>query len=100
MEGTAYSLFSEMKSALKTGGVKAKLGALLLRDTLGVLKKKLDYSEHGGSPLLGINGVCIKCHGSSDANSLKNAILKQAYLLVQGQTIATITKTMEEKQNG
>lgn len=95
MEGTARSLFSEMKTAIRSGGVKAKLGALLLKKTLGGLKKKLDYSEHGGSPLLGINGVCIKCHGSSDTSSLKNAILKQAYLLVRGQTIANIAKTME-----
>jgi len=56
----------------------------------------MDYSEHGGSPLLGINGVCVKCHGSADANTVKNAILKQAYLLVKSQAIATIAKTMEE----
>lgn len=95
MEGVAYALFAQMKKAIMTGGVKAKIGALLLKSTLGGLKKQMDYSEHGGSPLLGINGVCVKCHGSADANTVKNAILKQAYLLVKNQTIASIAKSME-----
>lgn len=96
MEGVAQSLFSEMKKTINAGGVTAKLGAMLLKNTLRGLKQKMDYSEHGGSPLLGINGVCVKCHGSADANTVKNAILKQAYLLVKSQAIATIAKTMEE----
>lgn len=95
MEGVAQSLFSEMKQAVLEGGVKGKLGALLLKDTLKALKNKMDYSEYGGSPLLGINGVCIKCHGSADATNVKNAILKQAYLLAKNHTIASITKIME-----
>lgn len=96
MEGVAQSLFSEMKKTINAGGVTAKLGAMLLKNTLRGLKQKMDYSEHGGSPLLGINGVCVKCHGSADANTVKNAILKQAYLLGKSQAIATIAKTMEE----
>lgn len=96
MEGVAQSLFSEIKKAIKSGGVKAKLGALLLKDTLKGLKGKMDYSEHGGSPLLGINGVCVKCHGSADANTVKNAILKQGFLLAQSGAIAAIAKIMEE----
>lgn len=96
MEGVAQSIFSEIKLAVSTGGVKAKLGALLLKDTLKGLKGKMDYSEHGGSPLLGINGVCVKCHGSADANTVKNAILKQAYLLAKSGSIAAIANIMEE----
>ena len=95
MEGVAQALFSQMKSAISKGGVQSKLGALLLKNTLQALKDKLDYSQHGGSPLLGINGVCIKCHGSADATTVKNAVLKQAYLLAKGQTIALITKITE-----
>ncbi len=37
-------------------------------------KKRLDYSEYGGAPLLGVKGVCIISHGSSNANAIKNAI--------------------------
>lgn len=95
MEGVAQAIFAQMKDAIMTGGVKAKIGALLLKSALGGLKKQMDYSEHGGSPLLGINGVCVKCHGSADANTVKNAILKQAYLLARNQTIASIAKSME-----
>lgn len=96
MEGVAYTLFSQMKQAVLKGGVKGKLGALLLKDTLQSLKDKMDYSKYGGSPLLGINGVCIKCHGSADASNVKNAILNQAYLLTKNNTIASITKIMGE----
>ncbi|MDD4768529.1 MAG: phosphate acyltransferase PlsX [Eubacteriales bacterium] len=96
MEGVAQSLFSEMKQAVIKGGVKSKIGALLLKKDLKALKDKLDYAEYGGSPLLGINGICIKCHGSADATNVKNAILKQAYLLSKNHTIASITKIMEE----
>lgn len=96
IEGVARTLFSEMKQAVIKGGVKGKLGALLLKDTLKSLKDKMDYSQYGGSPLLGINGVCIKCHGSADATNVKNAILNQAYLLTKNNTIASITKIMEE----
>ena len=45
---------------------------------------------------MGINGVCIKCHGSADAGNVKNAILNQAYVLVKEQTIASMTKIMGE----
>jgi glycerol-3-phosphate acyltransferase PlsX len=96
IEGVARTLFSEMKQAVIKGGVKGKLGALLLKDTFKSLKDKMDYSQYGGSPLLGINGVCIKCHGSADATNVKNAILNQAYLLTKNHTIASITKIMEE----
>jgi glycerol-3-phosphate acyltransferase PlsX len=95
MEGVALSIFAGIKDAIMTGGVKAKVGALLLKSTLKIFKQKLDSSEHGGAPLLGINGVCVKCHGSADAATVKNAILKQAYLLVDNQAIATIAKIME-----
>jgi glycerol-3-phosphate acyltransferase PlsX len=38
------------------------------------MKKRLDYSEYGGAPLLGVKGVCIICHGGSNANAIKNAV--------------------------
>jgi glycerol-3-phosphate acyltransferase PlsX len=51
-----------------------KLGACLLRGSLRELKRRIDYSEYGGAPLLGINGVCVICHGGSSAKAIKNAI--------------------------
>ena len=51
-----------------------QLGALLARRAFEDFKKRLDYSEFGGAPLLGVKGVCIVAHGSSNAKAMKNAI--------------------------
>lgn len=51
-----------------------KLGAFLARPAFNALKKEVDYAEQGGAPLLGINGTCIICHGSSNARAIKNAV--------------------------
>jgi glycerol-3-phosphate acyltransferase PlsX len=52
----------------------AKLGALLMKSGLKDLKKKIDHSEYGGAPLLGVNGIVIIGHGSSNSKAIKNAI--------------------------
>ena len=52
----------------------SKLGYLLLKPQLDQFKKKVDYSETGGAPLLGVNGVVIIAHGSSSPKAIKNAI--------------------------
>jgi glycerol-3-phosphate acyltransferase PlsX len=51
-----------------------KLGVLLLKPSLSRFKRELDYSEYGGAPLLGVNGVVIIGHGRSNAKAIKNAI--------------------------
>lgn len=51
-----------------------KAGALLLKSAFDDLKRRMDYSEYGGAPLLGVNGGCIVCHGRSNPNAIKNAI--------------------------
>lgn len=51
-----------------------KLGALILRGAFDDIKKRMDYDEYGGAPLLGVNGGCIICHGRSNAKAIKNAI--------------------------
>ena len=53
-----------------------KIGFLLAKPAFRVLKTKTDYSEFGGAPLLGVDGACIISHGRSDANAIKNAIIK------------------------
>jgi len=50
------------------------VGFMLSRQAFVDFKKRLDYSEYGGAPLLGIKGVCIISHGSSNGNAIKNAI--------------------------
>ncbi len=54
--------------------LRSKLGAVILTPALKRFRKDLDYSEYGGAPLLGVNGVCIIAHGSSSPKAIKNAI--------------------------
>jgi len=54
--------------------IPRQMGALLARAAFTDFKKRVDYSEYGGAPLLGVRGVCIICHGRSNANAIKNAI--------------------------
>jgi len=51
-----------------------KVGGLLAKNAFDGLKKRMDYSEYGGAPLLGVKGGCIVCHGRSNAKAIKNAI--------------------------
>ncbi len=52
-----------------------KVGAKMLLPVLDSINSQYDYEEHGGSPLLGVNGVCIVAHGSSNAKAIRNSIL-------------------------
>jgi glycerol-3-phosphate acyltransferase PlsX len=83
MEGTAEALFAMMKEAFYADS-RSKLGALLLKPALKAVKKKLDYEEVGGAPLLGVNGLSVVCHGSSKAKAVRTAILKTAEWIDSG----------------
>jgi len=54
--------------------IRAKVGAALLRPTLRHIKDQLSYEEYGGAPLLGVDGICIICHGRSSALAIANAV--------------------------
>lgn len=73
MEGTANTIMGMLKHEFKKS-LWTKLAALIMKPGLTQFKQKLDYREHGGAPLLGVNGICMKSHGSSDANAIKNGI--------------------------
>ncbi len=72
-EGLIEAVMKLLKDEL-TSNLQAKLGALLSQPSFRRLKKRLDYSEYGGAPLLGLRGVSIICHGRSSSNAIKNAI--------------------------
>ena len=72
-EGLADALFGMMKEEF-TSSIPATLGALLLKPGLKRIKKKVDYTEYGGAPLLGVNGMVIIAHGGSNAKAIYNAI--------------------------
>src|SRR5882757_4600992 len=54
--------------------ISGKIGYALSKNAFGEFRKRLDYSEYGGAPLLGVRGGCIICHGRSNSNAIKNAI--------------------------
>ena len=91
-EGVAMYLFGMVKSAFKTNA-KTKLAAALMMPQLKQLKKKMDYTEYGGAPLIGISKPVIKAHGSSDANALKNAV-RQAIRYSESGVISKIEEIM------
>lgn len=59
----------------------SRIGATLMMPFLRRLRSRFDYSEYGGAPLLGVNGVCIICHGSSSPKAIKNAILEAVQMV-------------------
>ena len=73
-EGLAKTILGLIREEIRSAGLMAKLGALLLMPTLRRFGKRLDVREYGGAPLLGVNGCCVIGHGSSDAKSVASAI--------------------------
>ncbi len=72
-EGLVETVRYLLKESLRST-ITSQVGYLLSKKALADFKKRLDYSEYGGAPLLGVKGVCIIGHGSSNANAIKNAI--------------------------
>jgi len=83
-EGTALSMFSIIKDGILKGGLRAKLGYLLLKPVLKNVKKKMDYTDNGGAVLLGLEKIVIKSHGSSKAKAIKNSILQAKDMIEKG----------------
>ena len=78
-EGVANLVRTALKESLKAT-ITRQVGALLSRSAFTDFKKRLDHTEYGGAPLLGVKGVCIITHGSSNANAIKNAVRVAAEL--------------------
>ena len=75
----------------------SKLGYLLARPALKAFKKKVDYAEYGGAPLLGVQGTAMICHGSSNPQAIMNAI-KMAHDSETHQVISKMSERLEELQ--
>lgn len=76
-EGVGSTLLKVIKGGLMTS-IRSKLGALLVKPALKETMKKFDASEYGGAPLLGLNGLVVKTHGSSKAKEITTTILQCA----------------------
>lgn len=74
-----------------------RLGAFLVKVSIRDLRKVLDYAEYGGAPLLGLNGVCIICHGDSSPKAIKNA-LRLATQMVEQKVNQRIMHAFKERE--
>lgn len=73
VEGTALGLFRLIRAEARSSPLTA-VGAWLAKPGLRRVRRRLDYAEYGGAPLLGLRGVVVKCHGSSNARAIGNGI--------------------------
>jgi phosphate acyltransferase len=90
-EGLAFQIFGLLRKSIDSS-LASQVGFLFSRGALKGLKKKIDYAESGGAPLLGVRGVCVIAHGRSNANAVKNAIRVAA-----GLAKARINEKIEEE---
>jgi glycerol-3-phosphate acyltransferase PlsX len=101
MEGLSSTLFSIIKEELQKSANR-KIGGMLVRPAFKDIKKSMDYAEYGGAPLVGVKGISIICHGSSNAKAIKNAI-KVAEKCLKGDFVAKINQALnknnEKKQD-
>lgn len=88
MEGTAEMLVEFLKTEIRKRPL-AVAGAALAKPAFDALKKRLDYAEIGGAPVLGVDGITIIGHGRSNARAVKNAI-RVAIQSVEGNLIEVI----------
>ncbi len=79
-EGTALAFMSLLKEGIMAGGLRSKLGYLLLKPVLKNIKKTMDYNAYGGAVFAGLEKVVIKAHGSSKAKSIAAAVLQAVEL--------------------
>ena len=95
-EGFAGCLMHEIKAEVMSS-LRGKLGGLLLKPAFANIKRKLNTEEYGGAPLVGVNGVVVKAHGSSGAYAIKRT-LEQAHLMVEGGLTDKIRQGLETTQ--
>ena len=96
-EGAASVITKMLKEELMASPLR-KLGALLLRGAFRSLARRLDYAEHGGAPLLGVEGNVVLCHGGSNAKAIKNGIWMAARL--SGAGLVDAVKSALESSAG
>lgn len=95
LEGTVLELMKGLKNELMSS-TRSKIGAALVKPALMNFKKRFDYSEHGGAPLLGVKAPVIKAHGSSDETAIKNAI-RQAKMCCESNVNELIEESITRR---
>lgn len=106
-EGTANTMLKLIKEGVYSGGLKSKLGALMLKSVFKNVKKKMDYNAHGGACFLGVNKIVVKSHGASKSKSVTASILQAKSLaeakvcdkIRSGITAALAVQNADENAN-
>jgi glycerol-3-phosphate acyltransferase PlsX len=93
-EGLAEAAMQMLKDEIMKS-LQAKIGYLLIRKAFAAFRKRVDYAEYGGAPLLGINGIGIICHGSSSSVAICNAI-GEAAKLVENKVNDSIVQSLRQ----
>jgi glycerol-3-phosphate acyltransferase PlsX len=96
-EGLWETISTILKGEAKDN-IRAKVAYFLMKRVIRRLEKKVDYSELGGAPLLGINGNCVICHGHSSGKAIMNAI-HLAERLAKNKLNEHLTEELKEKQD-
>ena len=94
-EGVGEFIMDEIKKSVPSD--LRKLMFLPLKKALAPLRRKVDYAEYGGSPLLGLNGLCIICHGRSNAKAIRNAV-QIAATAVENGLVPTIREAISHER--
>lgn len=100
-EGVGGALMKKVKAGMMTS-LRSKIGALLVKPALKNVLKDFDASEHGGAPLLGLNGLVVKTHGSSTSKEVCNSIIQCVAFKEQRineKIKAVISQENQEKKN-
>ena len=95
MEGVAGTLLGMIKKEIKAD-FRSTLGGLMAKPAFRRVKKAMDYTEVGGAPLLGVKGVVVKAHGSSNAHAIACAI-RQATIMVRKNLVASIEQEISKQ---
>lgn len=93
MEGFGKWVFSMLKETF-TRGLKNKIAALLLKKSIYEIKGRFDYSDKGGAPLLGVNGLVVKTHGNSKEKEIYSTIM-QTEAFIKNDLIQKIASKFE-----
>lgn len=95
MEGTAMSLLKLIKTQLLSGGLKTKIGGMLIKDSFAEIKDTMDYSKHGGAVLFGLRAPVVKTHGSADKVAVYHTV-KQIRKIISSRVIDDVVKHFDE----
>ena len=90
------NIMGVLKEAILSSGVKGKVGALLLKDSLHDVKGKMDYAKYGGAVLFGLKAPVIKTHGATGPEAVATTI-QQIHTMLTTQVVSKLVSHFEEE---